>query len=922
MVSNMKKINILISLILLNIIYFSMNYVFAYDNGREVYVRHINKDTGAIIGELSSQSQEEINEDGSLELISNSSSDDAEIEYNEYYDYAVSSTMEITKSLVLRSDGRNYTYLGANKCTMNSLDEAYSIMEQKKSSYRAGISSLDMDASTNVFTTTASNNNDVTIIDFYYTVQDATSVQTKLLSNTNVWTGIGNELNSNITYVPTGGSVLPYFITPKYIIKDLSYRKEIEDNKVTYVVDNFKVYRLESSYLKSSNTVNKNGKEISGHLVGSSNDTVFSGVGDTIDLPVKDETKQEITNELNSLLASSKTNKIPTNSSLNMSNIENSSSSDFVTNGFMVNYRKYNGLRSAKGNVTYTSYDVMSGATSQGFERESTNEHFINVYTPIQLALPEVTTTSAQAINHSNTSASTVILADDSSFELRLRCIDSNFIYYNNVNDYLRADFVDYYYVMFDFDVTFNGKNYQSGEVLRITNTARQRDGYTYARVTVSSNTSLSRNSDHKMVVIAAANNAPEGLINEVAMQEYKIQVEKSQDVSSRKYLNDSGNNEVSFSNDVDSCVSYCDPSYTGGVRMYADGYYFAMQTVTVRTSSKLYDFKISDCTDLAYKSVFRNLNSATDVNTPTGNNYYSGIRRMLVYTNNNKEYTRIIDRDDMYINGTSSTKTLPLGPYKHTTASYISAPKLGYRIAFDLKTTGYYMANDGVTEKRYIEITPSYYFISKDGATIVRDIDLYYKDSSGRYKNFENSNYTISFIPNDGYRYKSSSVTSDISHMSTKYEPLNIASSQGYFTLTDKMMSSDESKYMQAWYGEFKLPNTTIAVRKGDSISNPLTDGYIAVKFGIRCVDTNLHETISYDSEDISSSNRTNTTQWDYEGYLGFSNLGNEVTSDSSLRLQLEKGIWVIDNQETYNFVKGTVVLFDAHNRAASDIE
>ena len=134
-------------------------------------------------------------------------------------------------------------------------------------------------------------------------------------------------------------------------------------------------------------------------------------------------------------------------------------------------------------------------------------------------------------------------------------------------------------------------------------------------------------------------------------------------------------------------------------------------------------------------------------------------------------------------------------------------------------------------------------------------------------------------------------------------------------------MMALDDTGYVQTWYGEFKLPNTTIAVRNGDSIDNQLNNGYIGVKFEITCYDSKLNESLSYSSLNKSASSAINTTQWDYEGYLGFSNPGQEVTTDTSLRIQLEKGIWSIDSQELYNFVKGTVILYDIDARAADDI-
>ena len=54
----------------------------------------------------------------------------------------------------------------------------------------------------------------------------------------------------------------------------------------------------------------------------------------------------------------------------------------------------------------------------------------------------------------------------------------------------------------------------------------------------------------------------------------------------------------------------------------------------------------------------------------------------------------------------------------------------------------------------------------------------------------------------------------------------------------------------------------------------------------------------------------------------MGFSNPGQEVNKYSSLRIQLEKGIWIIDSQQLYDFVKGTVILYDIDARAADDIQ
>ena len=125
--------------------------------------------------------------------------------------------------------------------------------------------------------------------------------------------------------------------------------------------------------------------------------------------------------------------------------------------------------------------------------------------------------------------------------------------------------------------------------------------------------------------------------------------------------------------------------------------------------------------------------------------------------------------RPDIKINGTNTTRTLPLGPYKHTTASYVNAPKLGYRFSFDLKTSGYYMPSSSGISSRKISIKPTYYYLSKDGSQIIKDITLYYKDETDKYKKFNGSGYSIYFTPNDGSRYTTDINASNTSFMLSK---------------------------------------------------------------------------------------------------------------------------------------------------------
>lgn len=906
--------------------------VYAYGNGREVLVRHIDKTTGNVITGLSNTSQEVVDIDGNSTLLGSKDAEDIAKEqypYNEYYNYANSSIMKITKTLVMQVAGVKYDYLGYNICTMPTFDEAYNIAEDKKSTYRAGIGNLDVEYGNSQqnaqCSTIQSNNNDVTIIDFYYNEIQVDNISPKLYSNTSVWNGNDAGLTSNVTYIPAGGALYPYFKTPKYIIKDLAYEKVINNGKVSYKVNNLVVYRLEEAYLKSSESkhVGIDGNiEITGKLVDNTDPAAaISGTGETF--PIWINNKEGITSDLYNLVDNynnKNTTTIPGRGDIDKTDGDEAGPNDFLAT-IIIKQDVLNGLRSAKGNVVYKEYNVLNGNSGGTREYESTNDHYINVYTPVKLNDPQVTTTSNSSIDHSIVNSSTVILADDATFEVKLSCGDLDFTYYNNITPHLKAKFVNYYYLIFDFDIVHNGVTYPKGTAVRLTNQAEYNDGYTYFHGQVAPNETLSRDaSTHKIIVLASASNMSSNqLLNDIVDNEVEIQINKTKDASDRKYVTTSGDNTANFVNDIEQSENHTPPQYTKGAKLYGDGYYFAMKTVTVRTASKIYDFKITDCTDLAYKSVFREKDTN---NLMKNSQYYSGIRYMFVYTMANKEYTTLRDRGNIKISGTTSTRTLPLGPYKHTTASYMNAPKLGYRIAFDLKTTGYYMPDASATGSRKISIKPTYYYLSKDGSQIIKDITLYYKDETDKYKKFAGSGYNIYFVPNDGSRYTNDSTASNISYMSTKQEILNLGSSSGEFYLTDRMMALDDSGYIQTWFGEFKLPNTTIAVKNGDNIDKALSDGYIGVKFEIVCYDGKLNEKLSYSALNKSANSAINTTQWDYEGYLGFSNPGQPVNNDTSLRIQLEKGIWAINSQELYDFVKGTVLLYDIDSRAADDIQ
>ena len=324
----------------------------------------------------------------------------------------------------------------------------------------------------------------------------------------------------------------------------------------------------------------------------------------------------------------------------------------------------------------------------------------------------------------------------------------------------------------------------------------------------------------------------------------------------------------------------------------------------------RIYDFKITDVVDIDWKNVFRKDNAIDH----TGNFYYSGISRWDIYS---KNANAMVLRKDTEI-GRNPQRVLPVGPKKHTNLNYAKAPKMGYKFAFDLKTTG---RLDNTIDK-YIEIKPEYYYISKDGTKFYdsNKIDLYYMTSAKRYVKVGSSadNYKITMRPADGARYISS-FESEFNKSNLSKDIISIGNLSKIKLTLDKNLVENEKNLVQLWYGEFKLPNSTIAVLKGNSdLEHPLKDGYIGVKFNITCVEKNDAREIilSYNKNNKNKPGVPNTSQWDYERYM-------KVTPEQpyDFGYRLEKGVWNITDS-VFQKVKGTVMLYDTDLKAADDFE
>ncbi len=931
------------------------SFLNAYDNllyipksvlgARQVYVRHLVKDKdGNIKSVTGNDSEVEVDSNGGKKVINNNTNSSNLISNNknnsnlftEYYEIPITSNLTTTRLRNIIDGGKAYKQVGVEKVSASTFNQAWNKSEDFDKIKKKNNTTPEITTNGAI-----NNTNDVTLITYIYEEEDTTPPPPD--GGVDTIYNLNEIEDCQMSYTPTGQDLTPYLKAYKIDINDLSYNITIENGKLKYQLSKFRVDKLISGNIANNTT----DPASLGYIFGGANDKEYLLQGNNSSEVFSlnsDVSINEIDNFKNKY-----SNTMPTSTDIsNFMNDKNNitSKSDFTTTKFRVPDNRYNGLRIPKISANYQSYDVLTNYSGGIKTKDTNNISKVLVYNPITVGQPSIKVTD-QIVDHTTDVVTQNSIQNGASFELTLNGTTNSF--YPEISN---SQFLDRYYIIFSnpiqktadtdndcvaiYDINKLNVNIKNsvGNVIPANSVIElSKDAKTF-RAKAGSSSSEETNSETKITVIGMSNNMPN---NELKNDVLKYLVLNEGDdirgvITQKGYIGEGNNTQVWIDGIKENIVkNYCggdttidkynihNSYYYDNKSMYGDAYYFAKATTTATDIGRIYDFKVTDCSDVDYKNVFRKNTSDGGINDLTGIQYFSGIKEFKVY---GSEVNTLEDRSKISISGTASRTIIPLGPYKNTNTSYINAPKLGYRISFDLKTSGGYTPGNGSMERKIL-IKPSYYYISKDGSKFYDNVDLYYKNSSGKYVKFDGSNYTIYFKPNDGYRFAFNDVTEKKDNMSVQLESLEIGNNGG-FVLNDKMMTSSSNKYIQAWYGEFKLPNSTIATGggSGTSVSKPLTDGYIGVRFDIESqdIDINSKTTKKVLSYNVPNKNASpiNTTQWDYEGFLGFNNPGNEA---SNISLQLEKGTWTIDNDK-YNKIKGTVILYDTDNRAANDFE
>ncbi|WP_082423289.1 DUF5704 domain-containing protein [Paenibacillus dakarensis] len=333
--------------------------------------------------------------------------------------------------------------------------------------------------------------------------------------------------------------------------------------------------------------------------------------------------------------------------------------------------------------------------------------------------------------------------------------------------------------------------------------------------------------------------------------------------------------------------------------------HHVATDVEPVEVIGRVYDFRITDITDYNWESVFRTQKGSS---VPRGISYWTGQRDI-----------------DGAARGNQLPYTLPIAPGKHPQQGYKNVSvKTGYHFKFDLKTKGNMFGDsDGIS------ITPSFYFVNKDG-TGRQPVDLYYhsgsrnfirigspQDQEKRYvilnerlRNVPQSELqdTASYLYNHGGAPSGSSSQAFVKQYIGKitknktwvgrYDWMLLPS--GVRTLIGPKSgipaAVDKERVnaaVQRWYGEYSIPSDVYVVKKGtdlaaysrvnglDEKSNVfLKKGYIVVNFNIETIRAgNLRQPhLQYIHAPLMN-------QWRLEGY------GDSYTNPYGHRFVLQDG-------------------------------
>lgn len=353
---------------------------------------------------------------------------------------------------------------------------------------------------------------------------------------------------------------------------------------------------------------------------------------------------------------------------------------------------------------------------------------------------------------------------------------------------------------------------------------------------------------------------------------------------------------------------------------------YVATATRIFQISGRMYGFTIYDISDEGrWRNVFR-LKDTMLIK------YYEGAEDGTKRTNYHDDYAYYykVGLNDQYgyQSGRYNRFTLPILNGSHPKYKNVGAIKSGYALRFMLDTIG-----DMYSNGNRIRIIPTFYHVGKDGKNR-QPVDIYYDEEfDGKHQRLVKIGQGIdlanlqqglvgniySRIPEKELRHTAKVLGITYSKISNQFGPMysygdirissqfrtfigleyaeHITSLPSFGEVSEQINQTELSlsKYMQRWYGTYKLPTNIHVAPLGYDVNGYLKkygidyqenfwlkDGFIIINFNIESYDKNGNRNLSY----INGPNYLNNghcSMWITEG--GVAEKSDNTDSTFSIR-------------------------------------
>jgi len=371
---------------------------------------------------------------------------------------------------------------------------------------------------------------------------------------------------------------------------------------------------------------------------------------------------------------------------------------------------------------------------------------------------------------------------------------------------------------------------------------------------------------------------------------------------------------------------------------------YVAISSMKFQISGRIYGLTLYDISDYPnWENVFRIENTMLI-------KYFKGAVDGTKKTNYNKDYAYYytVGTNDRYgkATGRYSKFTLPLVNGSHPQYKNLGVLKTGYAVRFMLDTIG-----EMYGSACHIKITPTFYYVDAQGRNR-RQVDLYYNEEiDGKLyrlckvgEGMDLVNIKSGTTGNIYSRIPEKEIQNTADVLGVSYSKVANQKSTMYSYSIIKLLSPFRtfigwdyaayisslpsfgdvraatgetklslSKYIQRWYGTYKLPVDVYAVESGYDVYGYmqkygidfsekfwLKDGYIIVNFNIVTVDKEGKEHLSY----INASN-----------YLNNGHCSMWVTEGPSVEKTDSKGV-------TFNFKAGDFIIYYTDKKYTDDYQ